>query len=104
MLSATLGRPDQRARYLWALLAPTGPGGRVAAISQARPPVNTLTVDNRAGALAMARELAALGYSRFGVLASPDDVVTARDRRGFEQGVAQAGGAPPVVGNGAFHP
>ncbi len=129
MLSATLGRPEQEVRYLRALRAQRGraaiivgsrrterdraldaeitafeqAGGRVVAISQARLPVDTLVIENRAGATALARELTALGYSRFGVLAGPADLITARDRhRGFEQGVNDAGCQPPVAVHGDF--
>ncbi|MEO6997049.1 MAG: LacI family DNA-binding transcriptional regulator [Terracoccus sp.] len=129
MLSATLGRPEQEVRYLRALRAQRGratiivgsrrterdpsltteirafeaAGGRVVAISQARLPVDTLVIENRAGASALARELTTLGYTRFGVLAGPADLVTARDRHaGFEQGVVDAGGQPPVSVHGDF--
>lgn len=131
MLSNTLGRPDQELRYLRALRAQRGraailvgsrrtdddqtaalvaevrafeqAGGRVVAVSQGRLPVDTVVIENRAGATALATALVALGYRRFGVLAGPAEVVTAADRhRGFHRGVTSAGLAAPVAVHGAF--
>lgn len=55
-------------------------GGRVVVISQKELPFDTVLVDNEAGAAALATELLAHGYTRFGVLAGPENVLTARDR------------------------
>ena len=67
-------------------------GGRVALISQNRLPVDTVMVENRAGARTLATELVALGYRRFAVLAGPRRLLTAKDRAaGFREGLARAG-------------
>ncbi len=67
-------------------------GGRVAMVSQRRLPYDTVAVENRAGARALAERLAGLGYRRFAVLAGPTNLVTARDRlAGFRQGLARSG-------------
>jgi LacI family transcriptional regulator len=72
-------------------------------VTQGRLPVDTLVIENRAGAATLAGELAGLGYARFGILAGPQNLVTARDRqRGFEQGLLRAELTPPVVVNGEF--
>lgn len=131
MLCNTLGRPGQELRYLKAVRAQRGlaavlvgsrrtqrdgskeleaeieayehAGGRVVAVSQARLPVDTVVIENRAGAAALARELTGLGYSRFGVLAGPLDLATARDRhRGFQQAVVAAGCPEPEAVHGDF--
>ena len=66
--------------------------GRVVAISQRRLPVDTVVVENRAGAQALAGELVGLGYRRFAVLAGPAQLVTAIDRlAGFRNGLAAHG-------------
>ena len=80
-------------------------GGRVAMISQKRLPVDTVSMQNRAGAQALARELVRRGHRDFAVLAGPADLLTARDRlAGFRQGLAAAGVslAPPCVIHGQF--
>jgi LacI family transcriptional regulator len=82
-----------------------GQGGRVACISQARLPADTVVPGNRAGARALARELAALGHRRFAVLGGPAELITARDRvAGFRAGLAEAGVELPdsAVFPGAF--
>ena len=67
-------------------------GARVAAISQRQLPVDTVVIENRAGARALAERLVALGYRRFGVLAGPGSLLTARDRlAGFRAGLARHG-------------
>jgi LacI family transcriptional regulator len=73
-------------------------GGRVVMISQQKLPVDTVVLENRAGAKALAAELAALGYRRFAVLAGARDLLTSRDRlAGFKDGLAKAGLPAPVV-------
>ena len=67
-------------------------GGRVAMVSQHRMPFDTVSVENRAGAHALAAQLTALGYRRFAVLGGPGDVLTARERvGGFREGLAASG-------------
>jgi LacI family transcriptional regulator len=64
--------------------------GRVAAISQRRLPVDTVVVENRAGAQALAAALVGQGYRRFAVLAGPAELLTAVDRlEGFRSGLAR---------------
>jgi LacI family transcriptional regulator len=78
-------------------------GGRAVVISQQLLPVDTVVVENRGGARALAAELAGRGYSRFGVLAGPRALVTARDRlEGFRDGLARAGLRAPAVVRGEF--
>ncbi len=78
-------------------------GGRVVAISQPVLAVDTVVAENREGARALARELVGLGYRRFGVLAGPERLLTARDRlTGFREGLQGAGAADPVVVHGRF--
>lgn len=131
MLCNTYGRPEQELRYLRAVRAQRGQaavlvgsrrtqadhasalraevvayehaGGRVVAVSQARLPVDTVVIENSAGAAALAGRLVALGYSRFGVLAGPSDLLTARDRhRGFRKGAVHAGATVSTVIHGDF--
>lgn len=67
-------------------------GGRVACVSQHRLPADTVQPENRAGARELARQLVGLGHRRFGVLAGPRTLVTAKDRvAGFRSGLADAG-------------
>ncbi|GGM92951.1 LacI family transcriptional regulator [Lentzea pudingi] len=64
-------------------------GGRVAVVSQRKLPVDTVVVENRQGARALAADLAGLGYRDFVVLAGPRDLLTAKDRLdGFRTGLA----------------
>jgi LacI family transcriptional regulator len=66
--------------------------GRVSVISQPRLDADTIAVENRAGARALATELCRLGYRRFAVLAGPPDLITATDRlAGFKAGLTAAG-------------
>ncbi|HKG48876.1 MAG TPA: LacI family DNA-binding transcriptional regulator [Actinomycetales bacterium] len=131
LLGSTRGRPEEELRYLNTIRAQRGraailtgsrrddpvhlqrlvaeveafgrAGGRVVAVTQARLPVDTVVIENRASATALARELVGLGYRRFGVLAGPRALLTARDRhRGFHDGVVAAGGKPPVAVHGDF--
>ncbi|MBB2939613.1 LacI family transcriptional regulator [Amycolatopsis bartoniae] len=65
-------------------------GGRVAAVTQRRLGVDTVVVENRAGAHALAESLVGLRYRRFAVLAGPSTLVTAQDRlAGFRAGLAK---------------
>ncbi|MFS8095890.1 LacI family transcriptional regulator [Lentzea alba] len=81
----------------------TEQGGRVACVSQAKLGTDTVVPGNRAGARALARELASLGHKKFAVLGGPSELFVARDRlAGFKAGLADAGVAPPLVINGAF--
>lgn len=67
-------------------------GGRVAAVSQRKLPVDTVVVENRQGARALATGLVDLGYSDFAVLAGPRDLLSAKDRlAGFRTGLADRG-------------
>lgn len=80
-------------------------GGTVVAISQKQLPVDTVVIENRLGARDLATSLVELGYRRFGVLAGPDAMLTARDRvHGFREGLGRAGIDldPDYVVHGAF--
>lgn len=78
-------------------------GGRVVAISQELLPVDTLVLDNHAGARRLARALIDLGYRRFGILAGPAELLTARDRlTGFCEGLREGGLPEPAVVHGSF--
>lgn len=78
-------------------------GGRVAAVSQARLPVDTVVVENRAGAKALAGRLVELGYRRFAVLAGPPTLLTSVDRlAGFRSGLAAHDLAVAHVVEGEF--
>jgi LacI family transcriptional regulator len=67
----------------------TRTGGRAACIGQDLLGVDTVLPDNRAGAEALARALAALGHRRFAVLAGPRTLLTAQDRaNGFVAGLS----------------
>jgi LacI family transcriptional regulator len=66
----------------------TRSGGRAACIGQDLLGVDTVLPENRAGAGALAKALAALGHRRFAVLAGPRSLLTARDRvDGFRAGL-----------------
>ncbi len=68
-------------------------GGRVALVSQEGLPFDTVALENREAAEALARRLVTLGYRRFALLAGPRELLTARDRSaGYLAGIA-AGGA-----------
>jgi LacI family transcriptional regulator len=67
-------------------------GGRVTCISQPLLGTDTVQPDNEAGAQALATALVGLGHRKFGVLAGPRTLLTARDRlAGFRAGLAAAG-------------
>jgi len=81
----------------------TASGGRVAAVSQNRLGTDTVLPENRPGARALAEALVGQGFRRFTVLGGPRTLVAARDRvRGFQDGLAAHGVAPPRVIEGAF--
>jgi len=78
-------------------------GGRVVMISQHKLAVDTVVLENRAGAKALATALSGLGYRRFAVLGGPRDLLTARDRlAGFKDGLVRAGRPAPLVIEGDF--
>ncbi|MBP2472972.1 LacI family transcriptional regulator [Crossiella equi] len=70
----------------------TAQGGRLACVSQARLPADTVVPANKQGATKLARALTGMGHKRFAVLAGPADLVSAKDRlAGFKAGLAEAG-------------
>jgi LacI family transcriptional regulator len=70
------------------LAAFTGSGGRAACVGQDLLGVDTVRPENRAGAEALGKALAALGYRRFAVLAGPRTLLTGQDRTaGFLDGL-----------------
>jgi LacI family transcriptional regulator len=80
-------------------------GGRVVLVSQPGLEMDTIVMDNRAGAESLATSLVGLGYQRHAVLAGPSDLVTAVDRvEGYIAGLAAAtsGLQPPVLIQGDF--
>ena len=67
-------------------------GGRAVAVSQPLLPVDTISIQNRHGAAALAQALHGIGYRRFAVLAGPPGLFTAGDRvAGFRDGLARCG-------------
>jgi len=78
-------------------------GGRVACVGQDLLGVATVAPANREGAADLARALAALGHTRFAVLAGPPHLVTAVDRRtGFAEALADLGLPEPQIVYGSF--
>lgn len=78
-------------------------GGRAAAISQPRLPVDTVVIDNHGGAQALAEELIGLGYRRAAVLTGPEDLLVSTERQaGFAEGWLEATGSEPVAVAGEF--
>ncbi len=80
-------------------------GGHIACVSQHKLPADTVLPENRAGARELAIRLAELGHRRFGVLAGPRLMLTARDRlAGFKAGLSEKGiqVAPEALIEGAF--
>jgi LacI family transcriptional regulator len=66
--------------------------GRIALISQARLPFDTVVVENTAGGSDLGEALCELGYRRFAILAASADLLTSRERiAGFCRGVASYG-------------
>ena len=73
------------------LAAFTRSGGRAACVGQDLLGVDTVQPENRAGAEALGRALAALGHRRFAVLGGPRTLLTGRDRtEGFLDGLRAA--------------
>jgi LacI family transcriptional regulator len=71
-------------------------GGRVAMISQRMLDVDTVVVENRAGARKLAYALHDLGHRRLAILGGPPELVTSRDRiTGFREGLARRGDPLP---------
>jgi len=67
----------------------TAVGGRAACVGQNLLGIDTVLPENRSGAEALAKALAAQGHRSFAVLAGPRGLVTARDRLdGFRDGLA----------------
>ncbi|QCB92577.1 LacI family DNA-binding transcriptional regulator [Cellulomonas shaoxiangyii] len=82
-----------------------GAGGAVALVGQPVLGVDTVAVDNAAGADALARALHARGYRHAGVLGGPEDHLTARERReAFTAAFAELGAPvqPAHVVTGEF--
>ncbi|MFE6508270.1 LacI family DNA-binding transcriptional regulator [Nocardioides sp. NPDC057767] len=78
-------------------------GGRAAAISQPRLPVDTVVIDNHGGAKALAERLISLGYHRAAVLTGPEDLLVSAERQaGFAEGWLEATGSEPVTVGGEF--
>lgn len=70
----------------------TAAGGRAVLISQQRLPLDTVLVQNRAGARDLATAVHGLGHRRFAVLAGPTNLVTSTDRlTGFRDGLKRLG-------------
>ncbi|MFB9903937.1 LacI family DNA-binding transcriptional regulator [Allokutzneria oryzae] len=67
-------------------------GGRVACVSQAHLPADTVVPANTEGARELALGLAGQGHREFAVLAGPERLLSARDRlEGFVAGLAEHG-------------
>jgi LacI family transcriptional regulator len=67
-------------------------GGRAVAVTQPRLPVDTVVIDNRGGARALAYALYALGHRRFAVLTGPKNILTGTERAsGFREALARRG-------------
>ena len=78
-------------------------GGRAAAITQPRLPVDTVVIDNHGGAKALAERLVGLGYRRAAILAGPTDLLVSTERHtGFTEGWAEATGSTPAYVTGEF--
>lgn len=92
LAGSRLDDPESLARLSRQLTAFESTGGRVATISQNKLPVDTVLLENRAGARALAEELVQLGHREFAVLAGPRTLLTARDRvSGFRSGLERRG-------------
>ncbi len=70
------------------LIAFAEDGGRIALVSQAGLPFDTISFENREGARELAAALVRRGYRRFAVFAGPENLLTARERLdGFAAGL-----------------
>ena len=78
-------------------------GGRVAAISQPRLPVDTVVIDNHGGAKALAEQLVGLGYRDAAVLTGPENLLVSAERHaGFAEGWLEATGSEPAYVSDEF--
>lgn len=78
-------------------------GGRAAAISQPRLPVDTVVIDNHGGAKALAERLVGLGYRRAAVLTGPENLLVSAERHaGFAEGWLEATGSEPACVSDEF--
>lgn len=78
-------------------------GGRAAAISQPRLPVDTVVIDNHGGAKALAERLVDLGYRRAAVLTGPEELLVSAERHaGFAEGWLEATGSKPAYVSDEF--
>lgn len=111
LAGSRLDDPAMVDRTRSALRAFTRGGGRVACIGQDVLGVNTVVVENRLGAAALAAALCEQGHRRFAILAGPPDHLTARDRtEGFRYGLSDNGVDPapahvvtsPFTRNGGY--
>lgn len=74
----------------------TDGGGRVAMVSQAKLPVDTVLVENRSASRALAQALHDQGHRRFIVLAAPTKLLTSTERvDGFRAALDQLGSPVP---------
>lgn len=71
-------------------------GGRVVMISQYELELDTVLVENRAGARKLAYALHDLGHRRFAILGGPPELLTSRDRiTGFREALTRRGSPLP---------
>lgn len=92
LTGSRLEGPGSQERLEHELTAFEAAGGRVALVSQRRLPFDTVQLENRAGARALAEQLVELGHRQFLALAGPREVLTSRDRlQGFRDGLARHG-------------
>lgn len=83
---------EQQRRLKREISAFSSGGGRVVMISERIPDVDSVTVENAAGARALADALWHLGHRSFVVLSGPTNVRSSSDRvRGFKRGLAEKG-------------
>jgi LacI family transcriptional regulator len=103
MIGSRRTDPDVLARTAAEIENFLGSGAGLALVSQPGMPAHTIEPDNRAGAAELARSLVGLGRRKFAVLAGPEELATARDRReGFVAGLAESGLEPVEVVTGGF--
>lgn len=78
-------------------------GGRVALIGQPQLGVDTVVMENRAGARELGRRLLELGYRDFAVVCGMPQLLTSRERvEGFTEALRDAGFAAPKLSAGEF--